>query len=100
MSRFSTGERVRIREWPTFGHSRVPRYVRGAIGYVERVLRAFLIPEDDAFGRPHGRQRVLYRVGLRTRALFADYHGPDSDEVQLEIYEHWLESAEEYHDES
>lgn len=98
MSRFRAGERVRIRAWPTIGHSRVPRYVRGAIGYVERVLRAFLIPEDDAFGRPNGRKRVLYRVGLKTRALWADYHGPDDDEVQLEIYEHWLESVEETDD--
>ena len=98
MSRFAGGERVRILDWLTIGHSRVPRYARGAIGYVERVLRAFLIPEDDAFGRRQGRKYVLYRIRLKTRSIWPDYRGPDDDEVQLEIYEHWLEPAEESHD--
>jgi len=98
VSRFRTGERVRILAWPTIGHSRVPRYVRGAVGCIERVLRAFLIPEDDAFGRPNGRRRTLYRVRLTTRSLWPDHQGDDDDEVQIEIYEHWLETAEEPND--
>jgi nitrile hydratase len=72
----------------------VPHYARGAIGFIERVLREFLIPEDDAYGRPHGRRRMLYRVRLAARALWPDYRGGDKDEVQLEIYEHWLEPVE------
>jgi len=95
MSRFSTGERVRIPALFTIGHTRVPLYVRGAVGRIERVLREFLIPEDDAFARPHGRRRMLYRVRFPTRALWPDYHGPASDEVQIEIYEHWLEPVQE-----
>jgi hypothetical protein len=93
MTRFNTGERVQIPAQLTIGHSRVPSYVRGAIGRIERVLAAFLIPEDDAFGRPKGRRRILYRVRFRTRVLWPDYRGAESDEVQLEIYEHWLEPA-------
>lgn len=95
MSAFTTGQRVRILPRLTIGHSRVPNYARGAIGRIERVLPAFLIPEDDAFGRPNGRRRVLYRVSLETHALWPDYRGAATDEVQLEIYEHWLEAASE-----
>jgi Nitrile hydratase beta subunit len=95
MSRFQAGQRVLIPSLPTVGHSRVPGYTRGAIGYIERVLREFLIPEDDAFGRPQGRRRMLYRVRLATRDLWPDYRGNARDEVQLEIYEHWLEPVEE-----
>jgi hypothetical protein len=77
----------------TIGHSRVPSYVRGKIGLIERVLKPFLIPEDDAFGRPNGRKRILYRVRFQTRVLWPDYRGAEIDEVQIEIYEHWLDPA-------
>jgi hypothetical protein len=95
MTRFATGQRVRIPARLTIGHSRVPAYARGAVGRIERVIREFLIPEDDAFGRPDGRRRMLYRVRLASHALWPDYRGSSSDEVQLEIYEHWLEAIEE-----
>ena len=91
MSRFAVGERVRIPARLTYGHSRVPAYARGANGMIERVLQEFLIPEDDAYGRPHGRRRTLYRVRLWAHTLWSDYRGNADDEVQLEIYEHWLE---------
>ena len=66
---FQIGERVRVLRKLTIGHSRVPAYVRGAIGNVERVLRDFLIPEDDAFGRKNGRRHTLYRVRFATTTL-------------------------------
>ena len=67
----------------------------GQIGIIERVLREFLIPEDDAFGRPDGRRVTLYRVRLEPSLLWSDHRGPAGDSVELEIYEHWLEPAEE-----
>ena len=95
MTRFAVGQRVRIPARLTYGHSRVPAYARGAVGTIERVLEAFLIPEDDAYGRPHGRRHTLYRVRLATHTLWQGYRGDARDEVQLEIYEHWLEEYEE-----
>jgi hypothetical protein len=93
MSNFVQGQPVRIANRPTVGHTRVPSYVRGVKGTIERVIRPFLIPEDDAFGRPAGRRRILYRVRLAARDLWPDHRGPATDEVQLEIYEHWLEAV-------
>jgi len=95
MSALATGQAVRIADRRTVGHSRVPSYVRGAKGTVERVLREFLIPEDDAFGRPNGRRLMLYRVRFVAHDLWPQYRGSASDEVQIEIYEHWLEPIEQ-----
>jgi hypothetical protein len=93
MSTFQVGDRVRVPNRLTIGHTRMPAYIRGAIGHVERVLREFLIPEDDAFGRRQGRRRMLYRVRFATHALWPDSRTPSRDEVQIEIYEHWLEAV-------
>lgn len=95
MSNLAKGQPVRIASRLTVGHSRVPSYVRGARGTVERVLREFLIPEDDAFGQPNGRRLMLYRVRLSAKDLWPQYRGAATDEVQLEVYEHWLEPVEE-----
>jgi hypothetical protein len=56
-------------------HPRAELRARGE-GNVERVLREFLIPEDDAFGRPNGRRRTLYRVRLAAHDLWPQYRGP------------------------
>jgi Nitrile hydratase beta subunit len=95
VSAFYEGQPVRIVDLPTFGHNRVPLYVRGLRGIVERVIRPFLIPEDDAFGRRDGRRRTLYRVRVNAGDVWPEYRGGAADEVQLEIYENWLEAIEE-----
>jgi len=48
MSRFNTGDVVRIRVQKTLSHSRVPAYASGRTGVIERVLPKFVIPDDDA----------------------------------------------------
>jgi thiocyanate hydrolase subunit alpha len=97
MSRFEVGDKVRITAQLTMFHSRVPHYARGGIGVIERVLPEFVIPEDDAFGRlwAGGRTATLYRVRLHQASTWPGYRGPDSDEHQLEIFEHQLEAAKE-----
>lgn len=97
MSRFNAGDRVRVRAQQTVSHSRVPAYVRGRTGLVERVLSEFVIPEDDAWGRlwQGGRSEMLYRVQLHQAETWPDYRGPRSDTHELEIFETWLEPAGE-----
>jgi nitrile hydratase subunit beta len=97
MSLFATGDSVRIRSTFTMGHSRVPAYARGQVGVVERVLSDFVIPEDDAWGRlwHGGRRATLYRIKLRQATSFPPYKGSAEDMHELEIFEHWLEPAQE-----
>ena len=35
----------------------------------------------------------LYRVRFRQKEVWPDYRGPDSDVVEIEIFQHWLEKA-------
>jgi thiocyanate hydrolase subunit alpha len=97
VSRFEKGDRVRIRTEKTLSHSRVPSYASGRTGVIERVLPDFVIPEDDAWGRQWsgGRRETLYRVRLHQIDTWADYRGSAGDSHELEIFEGWLEPAEE-----
>ena len=93
MSRFQRGERVVVaRRYPP-GHLRTPYYCRGKAGVVERVLSAFLNPEEEAYGLYDRPPVTLYRVRFRQVDLWPEYAGPLHDTVDIEIYEHWLESA-------
>lgn len=92
MNAFAVGQAVQIRPTLTVGHSRVPNYVRGQVGTVERVLASYLIPEDEAWMRLDGRRQVLYRVRIPQHQLWAGYRGQVSDVLELEIFEHWLQA--------
>jgi Nitrile hydratase beta subunit, C-terminal len=89
---FQPGAAVRVKnDWPeTRGpvHIRTPHYVRGMQGTVVRHLGAFANPEDLAFARPAA-IRELYHVRFDQPSIWAE--GQPGDEVQVEIFEHWLE---------
>lgn len=91
--RFNVGERVRVKLAFPPGHRRTPVYVRGKSGIVERVCGVFANPEELAYGFDGEPRRVLYRVRFSQRELWPDYAGAQSDHLELEIYEHWLEPA-------
>ena len=92
--KFNTGDRVRVCERFPPGHVRTPWYCRGHVGEIERVCGRFRNPEQLAYGNRDAAHEVLYRVGFPTRALWPDYDGSEHDRVEIEIYEHWLETAE------
>lgn len=94
-ARFAVGQRVRIAARDAPGHVRTPVYVRGRIGVVERVLPFFLNPEREAYGVDVGTEVRLYRIRIPQDVLWPDYDGHADDVLELEIYEHWLEPAEE-----
>jgi nitrile hydratase len=68
-------------------------YVRGKTGHIERVLDLFLDPEAEGYGRNEGGKIRLYRVRFKQRDLWPDYAGGPEDELQIEMYEPWLERA-------
>jgi nitrile hydratase beta subunit-like protein len=90
---FGPGDRVRVRNTAPLGHIRTPFYIRGHVGEIERVCGAFPNPEELAYGRS-GEPRVpLYRVRFQQKQVWPDYRGADSDLLEVEIYEHWLDPA-------
>ncbi len=92
-TRFSTGDTVRISARYPAGHHRVPNYVKGLTGTIERVCNAFGQPESLATGGDGEPMTTLYRVRLQQTDIWPDYDGDPADQLELEIFEHWLEEV-------
>jgi hypothetical protein len=92
--RFKPGQRVRVRLAYPPGHVRIPWYIRGNAGVVERFCGAYPNPEELAYARSGLPAQPLYRVRFAQPELWPDYAGSATDTVDVEIYQHWLEPAE------
>jgi nitrile hydratase subunit beta len=90
--RLAAGERVRVRADFPPGHVRTPVYVRGKTGVVTHRFGAFANPEQVAY-RLTGPDKILYQVRFRQADLWPDYSGPDTDTVDIDLYDHWLEKV-------
>ena len=90
---FQTGDRVRISGRVEHRHHRVPAYVKGHAGVVERVCAEQGQPELLALGDDGKPQQTLYRVHFNQQRLWDDYTGTADDSLEIEIFEHWLEPA-------
>lgn len=91
--RFEVGDRVTVRAAYPIGHVRTPYYIRGKSGVIERICGAYANPEELAYARSGLPKQPLYRVRFRQADVWRDYQGPDSDTVDIEIYQHWLEKT-------
>lgn len=92
-AKFAANQAVRVRKDYPPGHLRTPYYCRGKLGVIERVLPAFVNPEEEGYGRVDGEKQTLYRIRFAMRELWPEYPGPSHDGVEIEIYEHWIEPA-------
>ncbi|UYY58024.1 SH3-like domain-containing protein [Sphingomonas sp. S2-65] len=91
---FAAGDRVRVATRAPIGHYRVPVYLRGSTGTIERVIEPALVDnEEEGYGRNAGNKRHYYRVSISLPSLWHDYQGSPRDELHVEIYESWLERA-------
>ena len=92
--KFAPGDRVRVLTLNKEGHVRTPSYVRGKPGWIERVHGEFRNPEDLAYGRDGLPRQPLYLFGFQQTALWPNrYKESASDNLYVDIYEHWLEPA-------
>ena len=95
-ARFRPGDLVQVRPDERPGHVRTPHYIRGKTGRVEAIHGAFRNPESLAYGGDGLPTRPLYLVGFRQSDVWdRGYGGPEQDKVFVDIYEHWLEPADE-----
>ncbi len=88
---FAVGDVVRARNLHPTGHTRLPRYVRGREGVIERCHGAHVCPDRHAHGEGED-PRALYTVRFTARELW----GPDAaprDTVSLDLWEPYLERA-------
>jgi nitrile hydratase subunit beta len=68
--RFEVGDRVRVRNPVTAGHTRVPRYLRRHVGHVERVACVWPVPTESAATGTYGEGEIVYTVAFAARELF------------------------------
>ena len=90
-ARFAIGERVRAINTHPKSHTRLPRYVRGHVGVIERVHGAHVFPDALVAGRGEEPQ-WLYTVRFDSRELW----GPDADptvRISIDAFEPYLEHA-------
>jgi nitrile hydratase beta subunit len=88
---FAVGDRVQAKMINPPTHTRLPRYVRGHVGAVERVVGFHVFPDSNAIGAGENPQ-WLYTVTFDGRELW----GNDSDpnlKVSVDAWEPYLERA-------
>jgi nitrile hydratase subunit beta len=89
---FQPGDAVRVATRSPIGHYRVPIYLRGRQGTVERALEPLQLDnEREGYGQNGGHKRHYYRVSFAMAELWADYAGPRQDTLNIEVFENWLE---------
>src|SRR5260221_14652628 len=74
------------------GHVRTPYYIRGKRGVIERLCGVYGNPEELAYARPGLPKQPLYRVRFLQREVWPEYRGGADDTVDIEIFQHWLET--------
>lgn len=90
--RFGVGERVRVRVANPPWHTRVPRYIRGRQGTVERVHGEFPLPDASALADADPPVEAVYVVVFRSDELW----GPDghpNDRISVDLWDSYLEPA-------
>jgi nitrile hydratase len=89
--RFVPGDRVRARNLNPAGHSRLPRYVRGRQGIIERDHGVFVFPDTHAAGLGE-KPRHVYGVRFAGRELWGP-EAPANDSVSVDLWEDYLDPA-------
>ena len=88
---FKAGDKVRTKNINPLTHTRLPRYVRGHVGTIERVHRLPRFPDSNATGAGENPQ-WLYTVRFDGRELW----GADGDptvKVSVDAWEPYLEAG-------
>lgn len=88
---FAPGDPVRTRAVDPDRHTRLPRYARGRTGRVLAVTGDWPLADDVAQGRAAPRVEPVYTVAFAARDLW----GEGDHEVTLDLWQSYLEPAEE-----
>ncbi len=93
IAKFNPGDHIRVRMDDPPGHIRTPFYIRGKVGWVEKVYGEFLNPELLGHAGDGLPKKQLYLVGFYQKKVWNNYEAPSLDRVYVDIFEHWLEPA-------
>ena len=88
---FKPGDKVRAKTIDPLTHTRLPRYVRGHVGAIERVIGCHVFPDSNASGAGEDPQ-WLYTVRFDGPELWGANADP-SVKVSVDAWEPYLEPA-------
>lgn len=88
-ARFSPGDRVRARNINSLTHTRLPRYVRGRVGTIARIMGCHVYPDSNASGTGENPQ-WLYSVRFAGPELWGQETDPGIS-VHVDAWEPYLE---------
>lgn len=91
-ARFKTGDRVRAREIHPPTHTRLPQYVRGHIGVIERICGCHVFPDSNAMNEGENPQ-WLYTVTFNGQDLWDDVSDA-AVKVSVDAWESYLETVD------
>jgi nitrile hydratase len=89
-ARFAPGQRVRVKRMHPAGHTRCPRYARGAAGVIEEIRGADRLPDRATYGERVAPE-ALYSVAFESTELW----GPTVEAawtVRLDLFDSYLEA--------
>ncbi len=90
-ARFKPGDKVRAKTINPATHTRLPRYVRGHVGTIERVIGYHVFPDSNATGAGENPQ-WLYTVRFAGGELWGP-QGDPTTAVSVDAWEPYLEPA-------
>lgn len=90
-ARFKAGDKVRAKNINPATHTRLPRYVRGHVGVIERVIGFHVFPDSNAQGGGENPQ-WLYTVRFGGAELWG-LDGDPTTAVSVDAWEPYLEPA-------
>lgn len=88
---FRPGQRIRARNLNPIGHTRLPRYVRGKTGVIDRVHGVFVFPDTNAHFLGESPQHV-YSVRFEAQELWGEA-ASRRDSVYVDLWEDYLDPA-------
>ncbi|MGY4709989.1 nitrile hydratase subunit beta [Mycolicibacterium sp. CBM1] len=91
---FSVGEQVRITDVPAGAHTRLPGYLRGRTGTVQRVFEGdygYFVHTGDGIGDP----MPIYIVEFTPAELWGVRAEPGANTLYAELFEAYLQPVEE-----
>jgi nitrile hydratase len=88
--RFKVGEQVRAKDMHPAGHTRLPRYVRGRVGTVERIQPSALLPDTNAHFLGENPQHC-YGVAFDSTELWGI--GAEAFVLHIDLFDSYLEAS-------
>jgi Nitrile hydratase beta subunit len=87
--RFRIGDRVRVRNHNPTIHTRLPGYLRGKLGIIEKDYGVFAFPDTHAHGLPEKPQHC-YSVRFTARELWGATVS-DRDTLRVDVFDDYMD---------